>query len=113
AGIGLGAVADAEVGVDVAPLRRRGLELLAELADEDVDRAVAVRHRVAPDPLVDLLALEHRAARVGEQLQQLELAAREVEAVAAHEGLELVGADLELAGHDRSGLDARIRPAAA
>ena len=33
----------------------------AELADEDVDRAVAVRHRVAPDTLVDRLALEHLA----------------------------------------------------
>src|SRR4051794_2128584 len=53
--LGREAVADAEVRVDVAPARRRLLELLAQLADEDVDRAVAVDHRVAPDPLVDLL----------------------------------------------------------
>src|SRR4051794_29261923 len=48
-------VADPEVRVDVPPARRGALELLAELADEDVDRAVTVDHRVAPDPLVDLL----------------------------------------------------------
>src|SRR4051812_49887061 len=46
-------VADPEVGVDVAPARRHPLELLAQLAHEDVDRAVAVHHRVAPHALVD------------------------------------------------------------
>ena len=95
-------VADPEVRVDVAPARRRALELLAQLADEDVDRAVAVDHRVAPDPLVDLLALEHLALGLGEQLDQLELAAREVDRPAADEGLELVGADLDLADDDRA-----------
>ena len=55
--LGREAVADAEVRVDVPPLRRGALELLAQLADEHVDRAVAVRHRVAPHALVDLLAL--------------------------------------------------------
>src|SRR5690242_15603716 len=49
-------VADPEVRVDVAPARRDTLELLAQLAHEDVDRAVAVDHRVAPHALVDLLA---------------------------------------------------------
>ena len=63
-------------------------------------------HRVAPDRLVDLLALEHLALRLGEQLEQLELAPREVDAAAAHERLELVGADLELAGHERTASDA-------
>ena len=62
------AVADPEVGVDVAPARRQLVELLAQLADEDVDRAVAVRHRVAPHALVDLLARDHLAAGAGEQL---------------------------------------------
>src|SRR5439155_17627725 len=38
--LGLEAVADPEVGVDVAPPRRCRLELLAQLAYEDVDRAV-------------------------------------------------------------------------
>ena len=40
----------------------RPLELLAHLPDEHVHGAVAVGHRVAPDGLVDLLALEHLPA---------------------------------------------------
>ncbi len=59
-------------------------------------------HRVAPDPLVDRLALQHLALGPGEQLQQLELAPGQVEAVAADEGLELVGADLQLGGDQRA-----------
>ena len=70
-------------------------------------------HRVSPDPLVDRLALEHLALGVGEQVQQLELAPGEVEAFAADEGLELVGADLELAGDQRALLGARAAAAAA
>ena len=96
------AVADAEVRVDVAPVRRHPLELLAQLAHEHVDRAVAVDHRVAPHALVDLLARQDLPLVVGEQLDQLELAAREVGAAAGREGLELVEPDLELAGHDRA-----------
>src|SRR3954452_1244528 len=101
------AVADPEVGVDVAPARRGALELLTQLAHEDVDRAVAVDHRVAPHALVDLLARQHLAGSVGEELDELELAPREVHARVRHERLELVGPDLELAGHDRADLDAR------
>ena len=112
-GLGGEAVADAEVRVDVAPARRHALELLAQLADEDVDRAVAVDHRVAPHALVDLLALQHLPLRVGEQLDELELAPREVGADAADEGLELVGADLDLADRDagpsRPRVSARLR----
>ena len=85
-------VADAEVRVDVAPARRGPLELLTQLADEDVDRAVTVDHRVAPDPLVDLLALQHLALGLGEQLDELELAARQIDGGAADERLELVPA---------------------
>ena len=103
-GFGVEAVADPEMGVDVAPARRALLQLLAQLADEDVNRAVAVGHRVTPDPLVDRLPLERLALGLGEQLQQLELAPGEVEADAADEGLELVGADLELAGDQRADL---------
>ena len=61
-------------------------------------------HRVAPDPLVDLLALEHLAALLGEQVEQLELAAGEVEGLLADEGLEAVGPDLHLADGERRGL---------
>ena len=64
-------------------------------------------HRIAPDALVDRLALEHLALGVGEQVQQLELAAGEVEAVAAHERLKLIGSDLELSGDQRTRLGIR------
>src|SRR3712207_3243190 len=97
--------AHAEVRVDVAPLRRHTLELLAQLAHEDVDRAVAAGHGVAPDALVDLLALEHAPVGVGQQLDELELAVREIDGVLADERLVLIGADLDLADHDR--LDGR------
>ena len=46
-------------------------------------------------------------------MQQLELAPCEVEAGAADEGLKLIGPDLQLTDHQRSGLDAATAPAAA
>ena len=73
-------VPHAEVRVDVAPPGRGPLELLAQLAHEHVDRPVAAGHRVAPHALVDLLALHDPALRLGEQLDELELAAREIHA---------------------------------
>ena len=48
-------------------------------------RAVTVDHRVAPHVLVDLVALEHAAARLGQQVEQLDLAPREVDALTADE----------------------------
>src|SRR6185312_17478957 len=103
----------AEVRVDVAPPRRRLLELLAQLSHEHVDRAVAAHHRVAPQARVDLLALEHATVGGGQQLDQLELAARQVEARVADERLEAIGADLDLASLDRLALGPSARPAAA
>src|SRR5215211_1684439 len=73
-------VADPEVRVDVAPARRGPLELLPQLAHEDVDGAVAVDHGVAPHPLVHLLPLEDLPLGVGEELDELELAPREIDA---------------------------------
>src|ERR1700759_1907339 len=69
-------VAHAEVRVYVAPLRRQRLELLAKLSHEHIDRTVAADQRVAPDPLVDVLALEHAAVGGGELAQELVLLAR-------------------------------------
>src|SRR5262249_30417188 len=82
-GLGDEALADAEVGVDVAPVGGVTLELLPQLPDEHVHRAIAVGHRVAPDLLVDLLALDHLAVCLGEELQKLELASGEADALAA------------------------------
>src|SRR4051812_50115263 len=82
--------------VDVAPPRRRLLELLPQLAHEHVDRAVAARHRVAPHPLVDLLALQHPPLGRRQQLDQLELAAGELDRPPPDQRLELIGPDLDL-----------------
>src|ERR1700730_4531352 len=89
------------MGVDVAPLRRGLLELLAELAHEHVRRAVPAHHRVAPQARVDLLALEHTALGRGQQLDQLEIAPSRLAALPAAERLEAVGADLAAPGEDR------------
>src|SRR3954470_12191731 len=110
--LGSEAVSHAEVRVDVAPPGRRLLELLAQLAHEHVDRPVAAGHRIAPDALVDLLALEHASLGVGEELDQLELAPGELDALAADVRLEQVGADLDVAGQHRSEHARRRRPPA-
>src|SRR5260221_1658439 len=69
--LGVEAVPDAEVGVDVTPAGRAFLQLLPQLADEDVDRAFAVCHRVPPHPLVDGLPLQHLPLGPGSQWQEL------------------------------------------
>src|SRR5262249_18028645 len=79
---------------------------------EDVDGPVAVGHRVAPDLLVDLLALDHLTVGLGEELEQLELASGETDALAADESLVLVGPDLELAGDEGTDVLTRRRPLA-
>jgi hypothetical protein len=99
--------------VDVAPARAAPLELLAQLAHEDVDRTVAVGHGIAPDPLVDALPLEHLTLRGGEEMEELELAPGEVERAAGDEGLELVRPNLQLARHQGAGLGAGLAAAPA
>src|SRR5262245_2258749 len=86
-------VSDTEMRVDVAPAGRRVLELAPQFADEHVHGAVAVRHLVAPHPLVDPLARDHPPLRRGQQLQQLELAAGEAEGPPADKRLEHVRPD--------------------
>ena len=71
---------------------------MPEFADKDVYGAIAVGHRVAPDPLIDRLPLKHAALMLGQQLEKLELAPGQIEAGAGDKGLELIGADLELPG---------------
>src|SRR4051812_26134071 len=59
-------------------------------------------HRVAPDSPVDLVALEHLAGVLGEDVEELELAAGELQALAADVGLEAVGPDLQLPRDQRA-----------
>src|SRR4029077_3240628 len=51
-------VADPEVGVDVAPIGRRQLQLGPHLANQDVNGAVATRHLASPHQGIDLWPLD-------------------------------------------------------
>ena len=53
--------------------RRAGVDLLAELADEDVDRAVTVGRAPAPDPLEQLVARQYAAGLERERVEESEL----------------------------------------
>ena len=53
--------------------RGAGVDLLAQLADEDVDGAVAVRGAAAPDALEQLVAGEHAALVERERVDEPEL----------------------------------------
>src|SRR4051794_40269121 len=90
--LGVEAIPHAKMGVDVAPTRRALLQFQAQLSYEDVDRAIAVGHRVSPHSLVNRLPLEDLTLGSGKQLQELELAPGQIEAATADECLELVGA---------------------
>ena len=98
---GIEAVADTEMRVQVAPTRaRRPRASCAACArrrrpsgrrgPSRIPRRARRRARAAPP-----------ARRAGQQVQQLELAARQADRAPADERLEHVGPDLELAGDDR------------
>ena len=84
--------------VDEAPVRQRRLQLAPQLADVDVDRAIAGAQLAAPDGSVELLPAYDRAEAPRHRRQQLELPDRQRERSAGREDQALVGADLELAG---------------
>ena len=63
-----------------------GLELAAQLADEDVDHVGVDGEVVAPDELEQPLAAEHDAGVAGEGLQQVELPPGELDRLAVDRG---------------------------
>src|SRR3954467_798323 len=67
-------IAEPEVGVDEAPARQRLVQLVAQLADVDVDRAVVLAERAPPHGGVELGAAHDPAAPVGQRAQKCELA---------------------------------------
>src|SRR4051794_14286955 len=69
--LGIEPITDSEVRMQIAPLRRYGFELLPQLADEDIHRAIPVRHLVSPDAPVDLRSLQHPAVGPCKELEQL------------------------------------------
>src|SRR3954454_21951797 len=83
-------------------------ELPAKLADVHVDRARIACERVAPDPLEQLIAGEHKPAVVEQLPQQVELLGGELHLLAVDGDLAPARVDL-----DRAMLHDRLRRAAA
>src|SRR3954447_5661600 len=93
----LEAVAEAEMGVYVRLVGECSLELLAELSDVHVDRAVGFAEGLSPDLGVELLAADDPPAAAGERCQQLKLADSEPERTAGGQRHVLLGPDLQAA----------------
>ena len=72
------------------------VDLLAQLADEDVDGAVAVRGAAAPDPLQQLVAREHAATVERERVEEPELGRRQLGAGAVDVRLDVARVEPEL-----------------
>ena len=81
----------------------RRLELAAHVADEHVDDVGLDVGRVAPHQPQQLLAREHLARVAREDLQQVELAAGELEVAAAARGDVAARVDDHVADDERAG----------
>ena len=75
---------------------RSAVDLLAQLADEDVDGAVAVRGAPAPDPLEQLVAGEDPALVERERVDEPELGRRQLRARAVDVRLHVARVEPQL-----------------
>src|SRR4029078_4603816 len=75
-------VADAVARLEERVPRRAAVDLLAELADEDVDRPVPVGRAAAPDALQQLVARQDPTGLQGERVGEAKLGWRQVGALA-------------------------------
>ena len=85
---------------------RAAVDLLPQLADEDVDRSVAVRRASPPDALEQLVSRQHAALLEGEGIDESELRWRQL-ALAVDVGLDVARVEPELLDHE---LVAALRP---
>src|SRR5215217_6943957 len=81
---GLELVADAVAGLDEGVLGLEGVDLVAQLADEDVHGAVAMRLAAAPDLLQNFVPGDDAAAVERECIEQTELGRRQLGALPVH-----------------------------
>src|SRR5262249_8166176 len=102
-------VAGSALGVEQARLAS-GLELAAQVGDEDVDGVGLFEGVVAPDVLEQPLARDDQLLVAGEVLEQLELAVGELDLALATLHLAGVGVDDEVADHDRRAAARRAAP---
>src|SRR5215208_4950811 len=105
------AVPEPEMGMDEPPSGDSRLELLAQLAHVDVNRAVGLAVVLAPDLAVELLARDDPIATFHQRRQQLELAHGEVQALPVDEHQELARAQLDLARPQRWSLNGKLHVA--
>src|SRR4026208_544549 len=94
-------VADAVARVDEVVPRGATVDLLAQLADEDVDGAVAVRRATPPHALEQLVPRQDPALLPRERVQEPELRRRELRALAVDVRLDVVGVEPKLLDRDR------------
>src|ERR1700733_12589504 len=85
------------MGMDEAPVRKRRLELAAQLAHIDVDRAISGALFAAPHGLVELVARDDRAETPGHRHEHFELSYGEHQGLPGREHEPFLGPDLELA----------------
>src|SRR5438105_1847166 len=93
---GVELVADPVARLDERVPRRAAVDLLAHLADEDVDGAVAVGLAPAPDALEELVAGHDAASLERERVEEPELGRRQAWALALDVRLHRARADAEL-----------------
>src|SRR5262249_6063117 len=94
-------VAHAVAGLDERVPRRGAVDLVAELPDEDVYRAVAIRVSPAPERLKELVPGDDAPALGGERVQERELRRREAGALAGDERRDERRVDPQLLDLDR------------
>ena len=80
-------------------LEARGVDLLAQAPDADVDGAVAVGGPPAPDSLEQLVPARHAAAVLCQRVEQPELGRRQLGVLAVDERLHRAGVDPQLLDH--------------
>ena len=73
-----------------------GLELVPDLAHEDVHRAVPVREPAAPDLLEELVARDDPPLLQRERVEEAELGRRQLDALATDVGLDVERVDRQL-----------------
>ena len=88
-------VAEAEVRVDEAPVRQRGVELHPQLADVHVDRAVAGAHLAPPDQPEQLLTGDDPVGPARQLGQQPQLPEGQRQRVTVGTRQMLIGHDLK------------------
>src|SRR4051794_18843864 len=95
------AVAHAAHREEVLRVLRVRLQLLAQVADVDVDRARVAVGRVAPDPRQQHVAREDAARVAGQSVEDLELDERQLDRRAADPDRALGRVDLQLVDGER------------